>query len=344
MKTTERIIFLATAISSITTRPTTALQTMSGNTHAAATTSATVTGLYRHAVKGLSADSLDQVTIEHAYDTFPDDRRFALLYDKNMEEWQEILEQQKEDQAEAPEWLHKEKFLCAFTEPELMTKFEASYEIKDAPNDQEVKETRRLLTLRDRGSQKIIWGPKDLATSEGRSSLGTFFSEQSGLPSVTCITADQQRQQQKHQFGNTSSGWKERKDTRTIHLVNANTVRNVADVCQVPLNPTRFRPNIVVDGWEPWEEFKWIGKTLQVQVKNEEGLSTNTMKLKILSRTVRCDAVTVDPLDPENIVDVPKLLASNFPEHGPYLGVYAVMEDPGTISLGDKVSVLLDEQ
>lgn len=338
MRATECILFLAAAILTITTTPTTALQSMSGNT-------ATVTGLYRHAVKGLSADSLDQVTIEHAYDTFPDDRRFALLYDKNMEEWQEILEQQDEEQAETPEWLHKEKFLCAFTQPKLMAKFEASYEIKMAPpNDQNVEVPRRLLTLRDRGSQNIVWGPEDLATHEGRSSLGTFFSGQSGLPSVTCITADQQRQQQKHQFGNTSSGWKQRKDTRTIHLINANTVRNVAEVLKVPLNPTRFRPNIVVDGWEPWEEFKWIGKTLQVQVKNGEESSTHRMKLKILSKTVRCDAVTVDPLDPENILDVPKLLATHFPEHGPYLGVYAVIEDPGTISVGDKVSLLLDDQ
>ena len=289
---------------------------------------ATITGLYRHAVKGLSADSLERVHIANAYDTFPDDRRFALLYDKNAEKWRE--------QEEPPEWLHKENFLCAFTNPKLMAQYEVSYQI--LPAESQDDETRRLLELRARASQEIVWGPEDLATVQGRTSLGDFFSKQPGLSSVTCITADNQQQKQKHQFGNTSSGWKQRKDTRTIHLVNANTVRNVEDVCQVSLNPTRFRPNIVVDGWEPWAEFNWIGKTLQVLTNT--GI---TMKLSILSKTVRCDGVGIDPLDPENVLDIPKLLAKNFPEHGPYLGVYAVIEDPGTISLGDKVSLLLDE-
>ena len=80
---------------------------------------ATVTGLHRHAVKGLSADSLESVNIAEAYDTFPDDRRFALLYEKNADKFE----------ASAPDWLHKDNFLCAFTNPTLMAKYEASYEI-----------------------------------------------------------------------------------------------------------------------------------------------------------------------------------------------------------------------
>ena len=67
------------------------------------------------------------------------------------------------------------------------------------------------------------------------------------------------------------------------------------------------------------------------------------MKLKILNKTVRCDGVSVDPLDPEAVLDIPKLLTQNFPEHGPYLGVYAVIEDPGVISLGDTVALSLEE-
>ena len=154
MRTFEGILFLLVASS------TTALQPMVDDNRA------TITGLYRHAVKGLSADSLARVHIANAYDTFPDDRRFALLYDKNAEKWRE--------QEEPPEWLHKENFLCAFTNPKLMAQYEVSYQI--LPAESQDDETRRLLELRARASQEIVWGPEDLATVQGRTSLGDFFS------------------------------------------------------------------------------------------------------------------------------------------------------------------------
>lgn len=297
---------------------------------------AVITGLYRHAVKGLSADSLDSVHIKHAYDTFPDDRRFALLYDKNADKFQELT----------PEWLHKDNFLCAFTNAELMAQYEAAYQMiqpreeetyalpcdTTASSQEAAPTTRRLLSLRNRKTNQVVWGPQDLATAQGREGLGHFFSQQSGRrQSVQCVTANKQ-QRHKHQFGNTSSGWKQRnKDTRTIHLINANTVRQVAQKCGLShLHPTRFRPNIVVEGWEPWAEFDWIGKTLQIG---------DSIKLSILAKTVRCDGVSVDLLD-YHVLDIPKVLTQHFPEHGPYLGVYAVIEDSGVISLGDQVVCL----
>ncbi|CAB9502346.1 MOSC domain-containing protein [Seminavis robusta] len=319
--------------------------------------SATITGLYRYAVKGLSGDSLKQVHISQAYDTFPDDRRFALLYDKNVPKWQDMLSAKKE-------WLHKENFLCAFTNPELMARYEASYQLLlqqssssskaesyGVPSDNIVgKEhtaaTRRLLSLRDRTSQASVFGPEDLATEHGQTALADFFSQQSGL-AVQCITADGHARQ-KHQFGNTSSRWKQqRKDTRTIHLINANTVQQVAEKCQIPtLHPTRFRPNIVVEGWEPWAEFDWIGKTLKVHSSSSssnKNTKEDPIRLSVLAKTVRCDGVSVDPLDPGVVLDVPKLLTQHFPEHGPYLGIYATIDDPGVLSLGDQVMLSLDE-
>jgi hypothetical protein len=57
-------------------------------------------------------------------------------------------------------------------------------------------------------------------------------------------------------------------------------------------------------------------------------------------KTVRCDGISVDPLDQENVLNIPDLMMNHFPEYGPYLGVYAVVDKGGAISLGDDVSVV----
>jgi uncharacterized protein YcbX len=295
-----------------------------------------ITGLYRHAVKGLSADVLDTVQLG-ASESFPDDRRFALL---------KTNKGGRSFDPENPEWLHKENFLCAFSAPELMAKYRASYSLQVVPSSSSsssAKESHgtpcdsivvsnggggapaKLLSLYERSTEEQVLESIDLSTSQGRQQLADFFSKQSGVP-LTCVTADN------HQFGNTSSGWKQKKNTRTVHIVNAATVRELSSAIGVSLNPTRFRPNIVLDGVPAWSEFDWIGKSIQC------GSTT----LEVISKTVRCDGISIDPLEyPENVLDIPRLLTKNFPEHGPYLGVYAVVEEGGTISLGDDVVGLL---
>eukprot|EP00545_Synedropsis_sp_CCMP1620_P001307 CAMPEP_0119005136 /NCGR_PEP_ID=MMETSP1176-20130426/1546_1 /TAXON_ID=265551 /ORGANISM="Synedropsis recta cf, Strain CCMP1620" /LENGTH=299 /DNA_ID=CAMNT_0006956909 /DNA_START=20 /DNA_END=919 /DNA_ORIENTATION=+ len=284
-----------------------------------------ITGLYRHAVKGLSADELSKVTFTNAGETFPDDRRFALLQQKNEAKFN----------SETPEWLHKENFLCAFSAPQLMSNFLSSYQIVNPPADgsnaEPVQESstdndnapQRLLTINDRDSEEKLLGPVDLATVSGRNALASFFSEKSGT-NVVCATASSH--QHKHQFGNTS-GIKARKDTRTVHIVNAETVKCVAEKIGVPLNPTRFRPNVVLEGMEPWAEFDLVGQQIQI----------GDAKLSVIKQTVRCEGISVDPLDPENVLDIPKLLIKEFPQYGPFFGVYAVVDEPGTIKIGDAV-------
>jgi hypothetical protein len=42
-------------------------------------------------------------------------------------------------------------------------------------------------------------------------------------------------------------------------------------------------------------------------------------------------------MDPGVELDVPKLLMDHFPQYGPYFGVYAVVDIPGTIAIGSTV-------
>ena len=58
---------------------------------------------------------------------------------------------------------------------------------------------------------------------------------------------------------------------------------------------------------------------------------------------MRCAGIGVDPLQPElGIIDVPKLLTKHFPQFGPFLGVYAVVDScgGGTICVGDTFRVV----
>ena len=126
-----------------------------------------------------------------------------------------------------------------------------------------------------------------------------------------------------------------------VHIVNAATVAAVSDAAVreggAPLRPSRFRANVVLAGLPAWEEFSWVGRTVEL----------GEARLKVLSRTVRCEATNFDPWSPaaapaasgtaddtaddtsarrpdgEEGEDVPGLIQRHFPEHGPYLGVYA---------------------
>jgi uncharacterized protein YcbX len=280
-----------------------------------------VISLSRFAVKGLGPDCLEEVCFEELGDTFPDDRRYALL---------ESPTNPTQFDPQHPEWLHKDNFLCAFTAPELLARYITEYS--------STTEGKRLLTVwkrdatdpRKREDQPLL-GPVDLGTECGRTELGQFFSHESGR-TVECVSA--QSQKHEHQFGNTRSGVRERGDTRTVHLINAATVRDISDKLKLSnsLNPLRFRPNIVVDYLEPWSEFDLVGKTIQCE--------SSGLQFDIISRTVRCAGVGIDPLDPETgNLDIPQLLQENFPQHGPYLGVYAVVSSPGNIRLGDTLSL-----
>jgi hypothetical protein len=63
--------------------------------------------------------------------------------------------------------------------------------------------------------------------------------------------------------------------------------------------------------------------------------------LSVISKTVRCRGVSVDPDDdPPVVLDIPGLLVAHFPTHGPYLGVYAVVDRPGRIAVNDRLEVV----
>mmetsp|Transcript_25411 Transcript_25411/g.62522 ORF Transcript_25411/g.62522 Transcript_25411/m.62522 type:complete len:278 (-) Transcript_25411:108-941(-) len=261
-----------------------------------------IDSLFQYPIKGFSGEALPLVKLEPSA-TFPNDRQFALLKQNDA-----II-----FDPENPVWLHKENFLCTFTNPELMSK----YEVSVSRENQDLN-----LQLFERASGEQVLSPINISTESGRQSFASFFSEKANTPLI-CVTA------RKHQFGNTSSSWKLKKDTRTVHIVNKATVEELSEAFGVTLSTTRFRPNIVVDGPPAWSEWAWI----------DNEICLGSVKMKVISKTVRCDGISVDHRDPESVLDIPKLLVKHFPQHGPYLGVYATVQEGGKIELGDDLSI-----
>jgi len=92
-----------------------------------------------------------------------------------------------------------------------------------------------------------------------------------------------------------------------------------------PVNPLRFRPNIVVDGPEAsaFEEIEWPGATF----------SAGEAVFEALHPCERCVLTTIDP---ETLVMDPAFLRLVVQKHGGRFGVYCRVVRAGTVTIGDE--------
>lgn len=267
---------------------------------------ARVAALHRFAVKGLERDELHEAQLV-AGEAFAADRRYAMLFDDAEHSFD----------AASPRWIHKKNFLCAFTANELLASYSTAF--SDATS---------TLRVWRRGAEDA---PTPLLTARlddeaGRDAAGAFFSDAAGRR-VRIVSSDEPSG---HAFGNTHD--KNSGETRVVHIVNVNTVAALSAACGVPLHPERFRPNVILDGALPaWEEFRWVDRTVHV----------GGAALHVTKRTVRCEGVNADGRHSSGAadVDVPGELIRHFPQHGPYLGVYARVVGDGLVRVGDGVFV-----
>ena len=113
-----------------------------------------------------------------------------------------------------------------------------------------------------------------------------------------------------------------------ISLINAASVRDLSDKVGRPLDPMRFRGNLLIDGLAPWQEFDWIGRTMRL----------GETVLKAQSRIGRCAATSVDLATGRRDIDLPAALFEHYGHT--HCGLYLSVETGGRIALGDRV--LLD--
>ena len=138
-----------------------------------------VVSLSRWAVKGLSADTLTKVTLNPG-ETFPNDRRYALLEEGADESFDE----------HNPKWLHKSNFLCAFTAASLLRSYRTVFADDTAtltvhpssPSSSSSSSSSSPETPRPLLSQC-------LTSPTGCETTSQFFSEVSGKVRKRCQTS-----------------------------------------------------------------------------------------------------------------------------------------------------------
>ncbi len=181
--------------------------------------------LCRYPVKGLSAESLQTVTLAPGQG-LPEDRRFALAHSGT-----------RFDPAN-PEWLPKRSFLMLMKN-ERLALLESRYDAATA--------TLEIW----RGGKRVARGA--LATPVGRAVIEDFFgafmrAEALGKPKLVEAPG--------HMFSDARE--------KVVSLINLASVTDLQRVVGRPVDPIRFRGNVYVEGLPAWAEFDWVGREIVI--------------------------------------------------------------------------------
>ena len=253
-----------------------------------------VASLYRYPVKGLSPEPLDSARLQRGM-YFPADRLFAI---ENGPSGFDAAE---------PRHQPKIKFLMLMRN-EALARFRTRYD--DASG---------ILTVK--GEETSL--EADLSTAEGRLALEAFIRralprELRGPPKVLSAPEG-------FRFTDSRRGY--------VSLINLASVRAIEAMLGRPVDPLRFRGNVMIEGLEPWAEFEIVGAELA---------TASGLRLKVTKRIQRCAATNVDPATAERDMDIPKTLMLRLGHVD--CGIYAEVVAGGELRSGDRFEVVPDAQ
>lgn len=119
-------------------------------------------------------------------------------------------------------------------------------------------------------------------------------------------------------------------DLYPIHLISKESVVALNDKLESPVETSRFRPNIIVSGFDAFEEEKWTAITI------------GDCEFKVVSKTERCTLITIDPKNGEkNTKQEPlRTLAKEFKTNKKVnFGIYLIPTKIGKIQKSDTLKV-----
>jgi uncharacterized protein YcbX len=111
-------------------------------------------------------------------------------------------------------------------------------------------------------------------------------------------------------------------DDSPVLVVNLASVAAFGLAAATTVDHRRFRANFYIDGFEPDEEVRWIGRRLRV----------GAAVLEVVKRCERCVVITHDP---DTTVTSPALLRVLTQTSEANMGVYCRVVRPGVVAVGD---------
>ena len=123
-------------------------------------------------------------------------------------------------------------------------------------------------------------------------------------------------------------------DEYSVSIMSQASVQKLSEQPGSTMTPDsrRFRPNFLLEGCEAHEEDAWLGGLIQIG---------SELRLRVVARDPRCAITTHDPTTGEHDVDTLRLTLGYRPSpRAAYFGVYGIVEQPGSISLGDIVTTV----
>jgi MOSC domain-containing protein len=113
-------------------------------------------------------------------------------------------------------------------------------------------------------------------------------------------------------------------DDSHVLIVNLASLEAFGREAGMPLDHRRFRANLYVDGLEPEEELRWLGRKIRA----------GEAELEVTSRCERCKVITMDP---DTTEATPELLRVLVERHDERMGIYCRVVRPGRVAVGDHV-------
>ncbi|MEL6287140.1 MAG: MOSC domain-containing protein [Pseudomonadota bacterium] len=248
----------------------------------------TLEEIWRFPVKGLSGERLAQVDLT-PHEALPYDRAFAI--ENGAGKFDPL----------APKHLPKIAFFMLMRHEKLAA-LETRFEV----------DKERLVVMRE--GQQVAAGV--LSTPTGRAMIAQFFSAYLGTdaratPRVVSAPG--------HVFSDMA--------TPAVHIVNLASVRELERTFGAPVDPMRFRANLIIDGAPAWSEFDWVDRDITI----------GNVVLRGFCQTERCAATEVNPSTAERDMSLPRHLERHF-GHTDF-GIYATVKTGGTITTGAELGV-----
>ena len=249
-----------------------------------------VASLYRYQVKGLSPERLSRANLPTG-GYFPGDRLFAIENGPSGFDPAEPVHQPKI------------KYLMLMRN-ESLARLRTRYE--DGSRD--------LIISHDGAETRIATG-----TAEGRDQLGAFFmgfmaEELRGEPRLLAAP-------QGYRFTDSRSGF--------VSIINLASVADLQARLGVPVDPLRFRGNVMVEDLPAWAELDLVEREL---------VAPSGLRLQVIKRIERCAATNVDPATGIRDLQIPKALMQGYGHVD--CGIYCRIVAGGTLCEGERLTLV----